>query len=240
MSTAPSPRAGFSLIETLAALAISSTIILAIGGLMHQSVFFFDHGTRTIDETDALARGIDALAGDFAAARFVTEKAGPNRRAAFAGTPTSILFISGGGRAAQHPGEEVVSLSVESGDGGTTELIRRRAAWPGPRQRIIDANPQDAVVLLKGTLTLSFSFSQRMPDGRLVWVTHWTGETGLPYSVRLNLLDAESGADLTAPPEFPLYADAPANCATGEAKCLSLAAKDAAATNPPAPSGARD
>jgi len=240
MSPAQSPRAGFSLIETLAALAIASTIILAIGALVHQSVFFFDHGTRTIDETDALARGIDALAGDFAAARFVTEKAGPGRRAAFAGTPTSILFITGGGRAARPPGEEVVSLAVENGDGGSTELVRRRAAWPGPRQRMTDANPQDPVVLLKGTLTLSFSFSQRMPDGRLAWVTHWTGEAGLPHSVRLNLLDTESGADLTAPPEFPLYADAPPNCATGEAKCLSLAAKDAGPANPPAPGGARE
>jgi prepilin-type N-terminal cleavage/methylation domain-containing protein len=240
MSPTQSPRAGFSLIETLAALAISSTIILAIGSLVHQSVFFFDHGTRTIDETDALARGIDALAGDFAAARFVAEKTGPRRRAAFAGTPTNVLFIAGGGRAARPPGEEVVSLTIENGDAGATELVRRRSAWPGPRQRIIDASPQDPVVLLKGTLSLSFSFSQRMPDGRLVWGTHWTGETGLPHSVRLNLLDTESGADLTAPPEFPLYADAPANCATGEAKCVSLAAKDAGTANPPAPSGVRE
>ena len=234
MSKVKTRRAGFSLVETLAALAVASTIMLALAGLVHQSVFFFDHGMRTVDQTDALARGIDALAGDFAAARFVTEKLGQGRRAAFAGTPTDILFISGGGRAARSPGGEVVRLTVENGEGGSTELVRRRAAWPGPRLRLAEASPQDPVVLLKGTLAISISFSPRMPDGRLAWVTHWNGETGLPHSVRLNLRDAESGADLTAPPEFPLYADAPANCATAAAKCLSLAAKDADTANPAA------
>jgi general secretion pathway protein J len=223
MHAAYSRQAGFSLIETIAALAVSSAIILGIGALIHQNVFFFDHGTHTVDQADELARATEALKRDFAGTRFVVEKSRQGSHAIFGGAPGSVLFITGGGRGTGPLGEEVVGLTVEDSD-DVTRLVRSRAAWPGPRMRVTEAALHDQVVLLKGKLDLSFSYSELMPDGTLAWYTHWNGSTGLPHSVRLNLRDSETGADLTEPPEFPIYADAPADCEDGEAKCLSLAA----------------
>lgn len=253
-------RAGFTLVEMLAALAITSTIIVSIGMLVHQSVFFFDHGTRTIDRSEELALAIDSLTRDFGAARFVLQKTGKdagiananlknanpdngnakglatkggeakNVKAAFTGTPASedgpakILFITAGGNGSRGWAEEVVSLTSEPGD-GMTRLVRRRAAWTGPRMKLEDAEPGDPVTLLKGDFSIDFSFSELTNDGRIVWHDTWTGELGVPRSVRVSFRDSEMDTDLLPGTEFRIHADAPVACASGKSGCLSIGGK---------------
>jgi general secretion pathway protein J len=237
MATA-SGRAGFTLVETLAALAIASVIIFSTGALLHQSVFFFDHGTRTVDKSEQLALAIESLTRDFAGTRFVLEKSANRTMAAFTGSsasedaPGQIMFISSGGKAAGPQGEEIISLTVELGD-GFAQLVRRRSTWFGPRMHLADAQPGDAVILLKGKYDISFSFSELSDDGTFVWRNSWSGEKGLPHAVRLNLRESETGADLLVGSEFPIHADAPAACAAGEMDCLTLAkANSNPGTNP--------
>ncbi len=255
-----SRRAGFTLVEMLAALAIASAIIVSIGMLIHQSVFFFDHGTRTIDRSEELALAVDSLTRDFGAARFVLQKtgkdadttnAGPknanpnnvnakapatkggdakNVKAAFTGTPATedgpakVLFITAGGNAVRGWAEEVVSLTSEPGN-GMTRLVRRRAAWTGPRMKLEDAEPDDPVILLKGDFLIGFSFSELTKDGRIVWHDTWTGELGVPRSVRVNFHDTETDTDLLPGMEFRIHADAPVACASGKSGCLSIGGK---------------
>jgi hypothetical protein len=148
--------------------------------------------------------------------------------AAFIGSPASedarakISFITGGGKAAGPQGDEVVSLSVEEGD-GFAQIVRRRAPWFGPRMHLEDAQPGDAVILLKGKYDISFSFAELADGGQTIWHDSWTGEKGLPHGVRLNLRDSETGAELLAGSEFLIHADAQADCDTGQSDCLSLA-----------------
>ena len=233
MTRAAKSRAGFTLIETLAALAITSVIILSTGGLLYQSVFFFDRGTRTVDQTEQLALAIDSLTRDFGAARFAVQNNGGSAKAAFIGTPAGddgpakIVFVTAGGKAAGPQGEEVVSMTVEPGD-GFKQLVRRRVAWRGPRMHLENARPGDPVILIKGKLSISFRFSELAKDGKLIWRDRWNGESGLPHSVRLNMRDDMTGADLLVGAEFPIHADASAACTAGKVDCLSLAAK----TNP--------
>jgi prepilin-type N-terminal cleavage/methylation domain-containing protein len=222
-----SNKAGFTLVETLAALAIASAIILSTGVLLHQGVFFFDHGTRTVDRSEQLALAVESLTRDFGAARFVLPK--NMTKIAFAGSPAGedspakVTFITSGGHAAGPQGEEVVSLTVEQAD-TFSQLVRHRLPWLGPRMRLEEARPEDSVILLKGKFDISLSFSELTDDGKLIWQDRWSGEKGLPHSVRLNLRDFETGADLLAGAEFPIHANAPSSCATGEVDCLSLAA----------------
>lgn len=221
-------RAGFTLVETLAALAIGAVIILSAGALIHQSVFFFDRGTRSVDQSEQLALAVDSLTRDFGAVRFVLQKNVGGIGAAFIGSPASedapakISFVTGGGKAAGPQGEEVISISVEEGD-GFAQIVRRRSAWSGPRMHLEDAQPDDAVVLLKGKYDISFSFAEATDSGQAIWHDSWTGEKGLPHAVRLNLRDSETGENLLAGSEFPIHADAPADCDTGQSDCLSLA-----------------
>jgi prepilin-type N-terminal cleavage/methylation domain-containing protein len=229
MARATKSRAGFTLIETLAALAITSVIILSTGGLLYQSVFFFDRGTRTVDQGEQLALVIDSLTRDFGAARFAVQNSGASAKAAFTGTsasddgPAKIVFVTAGGKAAGPQGEEIVSMTVEPGD-EFEQLVRRRVAWRGPRMHLEDARPGDPVILIKGKLSISFAFSELTKDGKLVWHDSWTGDNGLPHSVRLNMRDGMTGANLLAGAEFPIHADASPACTAGKVDCLSLAA----------------
>jgi len=217
---------GFTLIETLAALAVGSVILLAAGMMLHQNIFFFDRGTRLIDKSDQFALLAESLKRDLGAARFVLEKQDKVLTAAFDATPYSdkgeqeVRFISAGGRASGWQGEEIVSLKLESGE-NYTQLVRRRVAWSGPRMPVKDAQVRDAVVLLKGQYQMAFAFSQLTPDDTLVWFRDWDGKNGLPHSVRLTIKNAD-GADVVPALILPVHADASPACAGGEKDCLTV------------------
>jgi prepilin-type N-terminal cleavage/methylation domain-containing protein len=247
--------AGFTLIETLAALALASLIIMAGSALLRQGLFTFDRGAETVDQEEELSLAVACLTRDFAAARYVRERSRSAARALSAGGSNDrtarqsavqatgsvgftadldedgepqIVFATGGGRAAGKTGTEIVSLSVEHSE-TETKLIRRRGSWSGPMQRISDVLLEDPVVLLRGRLDFAFSYSQIDANDELAWRTRWIGENSLPHSVRLTLRDSETGVALQAV-EFPIFADAPASCASGAIKCLRGVSHTAAGT----------
>ena len=208
--------AGFTLIETLAALALASIIVVAASALVHQGLFTFDHGAEAVDQEEELSLAMSSLRRDFAAVRYVRKKSlvgatPPSARTvefigqANADGQPDIIFVTGGGRATGVAGEEIVGLSVEEGD-SVTKLIRRRAPWTGPMQQLASATLHDPVVLLRGNIAVSFSYSQLAPNGTLVWRDRWANEAALPHSVRLTLADGNSGADLQTA-EFLIRAD---------------------------------
>jgi prepilin-type N-terminal cleavage/methylation domain-containing protein len=227
MMTAAERRAGFTLVEMLAALAITAMVIMSMGALLYQTTFFFDRGTRTVDQSEQLALAVDSLKRDFAAARFVVQRYPDGIRAAFTGTPggddasAKVLFVTAGGKGPGAQGAEAVSMTIERGE-DSVQLVRRRSAWAGPHMRLEDVRLGDPVVLLKGKFAISFKFSELTEDGKLEWRDLWTGEHGLPYSVRLTMRDDETGADLLPGADFRIYADAPAGCAGGGTDCVSL------------------
>jgi prepilin-type N-terminal cleavage/methylation domain-containing protein len=215
---------GFTLVEALAALAITSVVIGGTATLIHQVAFNFDRGARSMDRVEALALASDRLAGDFGAARFVVWP--DDHTAAFEGGPDKVSFISSAGvgaglLGARAGGEELVTLTVEETD-GVTRLVRRRAAWPGPHVHFGDLDPGDSVVLVEGKLDAAFAFAAIGQDGKLTWSDAWTEKPTLPRLVRLTVHDRDTGADLL-PGEFLIHADAPSTCAQDDAdsKCLT-------------------
>jgi prepilin-type N-terminal cleavage/methylation domain-containing protein len=215
---------GFTLVEALAALAVTSVIIGGTATLIHQVAFHFDRGARSMDRAEGLALASDRLAGDFGAARFVVWP--DDHTAAFEGASAKVSFISAAGVGAGLPGaraggEELVTLTLEETD-GVTRLVRRRAAWPGPQAHFGDLEPGDSVVLIEGRLDTAFAFAELAPDGKLTWSDAWAGKSTLPRLVRVTLRDRATGADLF-PGEFLIHADAPSTCAQDKASsnCLT-------------------
>jgi prepilin-type N-terminal cleavage/methylation domain-containing protein len=221
-------RAGFTLIEVLAALAVGSVIILATAALIHDVARHFDRGTRGAQEGERLLVAVERLAQDFNSARFVgwTTKGGPS--VAFTGEPAKddqpakVTFVGDAGIMAGPQGEEVVTLTIEPA-GHLTRLVRRRAAWAGPRTRLEDVSPQDPVVLVEGALNIAFAFGRIAPSGALEWSESWIGQSTLPRFVRLILRDRTTDSDLLGEADFVVRADAPPGCGspTAGASCLS-------------------
>jgi len=221
-------RDGFTLIEVLAALAISSVIIAATVTLIHMVAGNFDRGTRGVDAADGLMLAVQRLASDFGSARYVawTTQAGPalafKAEQADGEKPARIIFVGGRSGESGLRTDEVISLTIEQTD-EATRLMRRRAAWTGPDMSIDRISPQDAVVLLEGNLDISFIFGRLVPERGLVWSTAWIGEKTLPRFVRLVLRDRATGANAIGEADFIVRADAPLACGRSDAgtDCLS-------------------
>jgi prepilin-type N-terminal cleavage/methylation domain-containing protein len=226
-------RHGFTLVELLAALAIASVIIAATAALVHNVALHFDRGTRGVSEEERLVLAVERLAVDFGSARFVLQTTEAGTALAFTGEPASseasakIVFVGAGGIASGPQGEEVVNLTIEQ-DGDVTRLVRRRAAWFGPRTRLADLTLSDPVILLEGNVDIVFAFGRVNPDGALAWSDGWKGELTLPRFVRLILRDRATGANRLAGAEFVVRADAPGACAQGDAAAACLSGSAAA------------
>jgi prepilin-type N-terminal cleavage/methylation domain-containing protein len=219
---------GFSLIEVLVALAISSVIIVTTATLIHMVAGTFDRGTRAVDAADRLVLALERLASDFGSARFVVWKTASGAALAFRAEqadgekPARVVFVGDGGIGSGLQRDELISLTVER-SGGITRLVRRRAAWKGSRALIERAPLGDPVVLIEGNLDISFLFGSVGSDGGLVWSKTWIGETALPRFVRLILRDRSTGSDPVGEADFIVHADVPLACGRADAglDCVS-------------------
>jgi general secretion pathway protein J len=219
---------GFTLIEAIAALAISSVIIAATVTLIHSVARNFDRGTRGVDAADALMLAVERLASDFASTRFVTWTTASGPALAFKAEPADgdkparIVFVGGRDTGYGSRADEVVTLSIERAN-DVTRLVRRRAAWSGADMPVDRLSAQDPVVLIEGNLDISFVFGRLLPGGGLAWSAAWTDPTALPRFVRLILRDRATGADPVGEADFVVRADAPAACGRSDAgpDCLS-------------------
>jgi hypothetical protein len=232
---------GFTLLETLTAVAVAAVIIVATTGLLHDVLLHFDLGTRRVIEAEHLLQAVHRLGGDFASARFILRPNLPGGAAPqgagtlFIGDPSTMTFVAAGGVMAGPQGEELVKLSVEV-DGEVSRLVRRRAAWREPHAHFEDLPPQDPVVMLEGRVDISFTYGRLTPEGALTWSDNWTGEFGLPRLVRVIVREPNSGVDLLAEAPFLVRADAPAACAraaqpSANVSQTALSAGSAASTN---------
>ncbi len=79
-----SGRDGFTLLEVLAALAITSVIIMGTAALIRNVALYFDRGTRGATEAERLVLAAGRLAGDFSSARFVSRRTQDGTAIAFA------------------------------------------------------------------------------------------------------------------------------------------------------------
>ena len=90
--------AGFSLIEAMATLALTATIILALSSVAGQWLPNWRRGFVDLQRADLLSVGLERVVDDLSAAEYVTRSAGPGaivRRRRFIGDVRSIGYRSG-------------------------------------------------------------------------------------------------------------------------------------------------
>lgn len=232
-------RSGFTLIEALAMLAITSVIMVGMTALIHDVARNFDRGTRGVSEGEHLLLAVERLAQDFGSARFVVWNSRNAPAVAFTAETSDdglakVVFVGNAGVMSGPQGDEVITLTVERDD-NVTRLMRRRAPWMGSLMRAEDAIPGDPVVLIEGKVDIAFLFAGVGPNGALQWSGSWTGAEALPRFVRLIVRDRASGRDLLGESDFVVRADAPAACGRPDANpgCLYLAVSDASRSSGP-------
>jgi general secretion pathway protein J len=233
-------RSGFTLIEALAMLAITSVIMVGMTALIHDVARNFDRGTRGATEGERLLLAVERLAQDFGSARFVVWNSKNGPAVAFTANPasedgsTKVVFVGSAGVMSGPQGDEVVTLTIERDD-SVTRLVRRRAPWTGSRMHAEDVIPSDPVVLIEGKVDIAFLFARIGPNGALEWSENWTDATALPRFVRLLVRDRASGRDVLGESDFVVRADAPAACGRPDANpgCLHSALSDATRSSGP-------
>ena len=119
--------AGFSLIEAMATLALTATIILALSSVAGQWLPNWRRGFVDLQRADLLGAGLERLVDDLSAAEYVTPSAG-SRGPLFEGDASSVMFVRSAIGPDAYPHLEIVRLAEIKEDRGLA-MVRTRARF---------------------------------------------------------------------------------------------------------------
>ena len=206
-------EAGFSLLEALAGVAITASILAGLGAVAGQWMPNWRHGFLALQTADIVGLSLDRIVEDIGSAEYARLDGGQGAPL-FRGEADAVAFVRQAIGPGATPKLEVVRIGAASTKQGV-EVERSRATFaPGAVGAF-----HDATTLLRPPFRLAFAYAGA--DGQ--WRSSWSGEAKLPRAVRLSVT-AGSGA-LVASTAFALKVTAAPEIAA------QPQAKDAA--NPP-------
>jgi general secretion pathway protein J len=177
---------GFSLLEAIATVALTATILLALSSITGIWLPNWRRGFADLQQADLVGEGLERLLEDLSVAEYVTpwgDAPGP----LFEGDPASVVFVRSAIGPNARPELEVVRIAAGSDDRGPA-LMRTRApfapgAQGGPAQPLAFGDP---VALVRAPYRITFAFAGAVQ----VWAQRWRKEERLPEAVRVTLVDA--------------------------------------------------
>ena len=206
-------QSGFTLIETLAAMALMGLLMSVLATITSQWLPNWNRGFDRIQRSESVSIALDRISADIGASEYMR----PDRQAKnvlFSGSESSITFArtSLGPNASR--GLDVVRIA-ETADRDGMVLARSRAAFvPGA-----DGEPYfaDPVVLLRAPYRVSFSYA----GSDRVWKHSWRDSQTLPAAVLLTVRDAATGRTLPISRIAVIHISAAAEsvCAQAEGGC---------------------
>lgn len=183
----PGATAGFSLIETLAALALAGLAMGTVGTITAQWFPTWNAGFSKLQKTDLVATALDRVAIDLAAAEFLSPDP-LQPEPFFDGAPGAVTFVRRTLGPSSPPGLEVVRVT-EGADAHGNGLLRARLPFT-PALKNVSAGgdlPFDgSAFVLRGSARWMFAYRGR--DG--VWRDRWTDARRLPALIRVSVSDS--------------------------------------------------
>ncbi|MBY0380400.1 MAG: type II secretion system GspH family protein [Xanthobacteraceae bacterium] len=201
-------EAGFTLIETLVAMALMALVLSALANITSQWLPNWNRGLDRIQRNESISFGLQRIASDLAVAEYVPANR-EQRRPLFDGSELSVTFV----RTALGPnatsGLDVVRIG-DTADHRDLVTVRSRAQF-APFSPAASLSEQvqlgDPVVLFRAPFRLSFSYAGR----DRVWKSNWHEADGLPAAIMLTVRDMATERVLSVSTVALLHVEAPAS-----------------------------
>jgi general secretion pathway protein J len=209
---------GFTLIETIVALALTGLVLSALASITAQWLPNWNRGVDRIQRSELMGIALQRIGADLAAAEFVPANR-DSPRPLFDGTELSVIFVRTALGPNAGPGLDVVRL------GETTErrefiTVRSRARFtPLPPASSLSEQLHfgDPVMLLRSPFRLSFAYAGQ----DRIWKSTWRDSDTLPVMIRLTVRDAASERVLSVSTVAPVHVQVSSECARPDSGCDS-------------------
>jgi general secretion pathway protein J len=203
--TTRADQAGFTLIETLVALALTGLVLSTLANITSQWLPNWNRGVERIQRNESVSLALQRLSADIAAAESIPANR-EQRQPLFDGSELSVTFVRTAFGPNARPGLDVVRI------GETTErqelvTVRTRAPF-GPLAPGASLSEQiqtgDPVVLLRAPYRLSFAYAGR----DRIWKSNWHDADRLPAAIQLTVRDAATEQVLSVSTVASIHVDA--------------------------------
>ena len=198
-------RAGFALLEMLAALTIAVAILAVLAQFTSQALRNWNRGESAIAAMEMLTTGLARLRTDLNLALPMRIPGTDSASVMFAGDAGNLLFVAATGFGAGDRGLELVSIAAAREENDLVLVRQRGPVVAGP------APLRDPVVLLRGRMQVRFSY--RDDDGQVL--ASWTNRDRLPRAVAVELFNAGGVSVFPVPVLLKLPATISAACIAG-------------------------
>ena len=206
-------EAGFTLIEVLAALAVSSLLLVSLNLAMTSVRQGVERTRQSMGSQAVIAAAAHLVSRDIARISRIRADAGY----LFEGSARRMIYPLTERQAAGAGNLFLMRLSVDE-EGGLTRLVRERTPFPPGEPPGPTAPWRDAVILLEGTFDIAFAY--RAPrTGERRWSETWPATNGMPEQVRLTLTDRPTGRLRIPVLVQSLDIDAEVQCAADASSC---------------------
>jgi general secretion pathway protein J len=207
---------GFTLIETIVALALMGLVLSALASITAQWLPNWNRGVDRIQRSEVMGIALQRIAADLAAAEYVPANR-ESRRPLFDGSELSVMFVRTSLGPNAGPGLDVVRVG-ETTDRREFVTVRSRARFtPLPPGSSLSEQMHfgDPVVLLRAPYRLSFAYAGQ----DRIWKSTWRGSDKLPVMIRLTVRDAASERVLSVSTVAPVHVQVPSGCARPDGGC---------------------
>ena len=183
------PRAGFTLLETLAALAIAAAAFGVIVDFSMRTLRNWHRGDQAVAAMEMITRGIGRLQTDLAVSLPMSVPGGDGAAVLFKGDANAVIFAAATGFGTGNRGVELISVSAFQ-EREDIALIRNRGPIAHPQPEL-----RDPVVLMRGRMRVRFSY--RDHNGKTV--PTWIEQPELPTAVAVEIFGAQGNPILPVP-----------------------------------------
>jgi general secretion pathway protein J len=209
---------GFTLIETLVALALMGLVLSALANITAQWLPNWNRGLDRIQRSELIGIALQRIGADLAAAEYVSANRDA-RHPLFDGSELSVTFVRTASGPNAGPGLDVVRVGETTDREGFVTVRSRAPFRPLPLASSLSEQIHfgEPVLLLRTPFRLSFAYAGQ----DRIWKSSWHDADKLPAAIQLTVRDAASERILSISTVTPIHVQGPAqgDCAQPDGGC---------------------